>query len=47
MNRLLPILILLLATGCSMHTKAIRRDFADYNETLHYNNSQQQLLLHQ
>lgn len=35
---------LLQAAGCSMHTKAIRRDFADYNETLHYNNSQQMLL---
>ena len=44
MHRLLPALILLLATGCTMHTQAIRRDFADYNETIHYNNSQQMLL---
>jgi hypothetical protein len=44
MRRLLLVMALLLATGCTMHTKAIRRDFADYNETLHYNNSQQMLL---
>jgi hypothetical protein len=44
MRRLLLVLTLLLASGCSMHTTAIRRDFADYNETLHYNSSQQMLL---
>ena len=42
--RSLQVVLLLLATGCSMHTQAIRRDFADYNQTIHYNNSQQMLL---
>ncbi|MFQ5720196.1 MAG: hypothetical protein ACE5IK_11675, partial [Acidobacteriota bacterium] len=34
----------LLATGCTVHTTAIRRDFAQFNETIQYNQSQQMLL---
>ncbi len=36
--------LLLLTWGCTMHTQAIRRDFSDYNQTIHYNDSQQMLL---
>lgn len=44
MRRVIFALLPLLLAGCSIGSRAIRKNYADYNQSLHYNQSQEMLL---
>ena len=44
MKNILALLLAVCTLGCSAAAKAVRTNYADFNETIQYNNSQQMLL---